>query len=94
MLTAVAPAQAAPPQSTPYEFSGEEVFFTGCPGGYDVLIQFSGRGLNKVFYDKEGNVVRIWDWAKASGTLINSTDPTQDRNRVEPQRLRMGTSAT
>ena len=84
LLAAIAPAHAAPPQITPYEFSGEGVFLTGCPGGYDILIRFSGRGLNKVFYDKEGNIVRIWDWAKGSGTLINSTDPTKTETGSSP----------
>jgi hypothetical protein len=34
------PTHAAKPQITPYEFSGEGVFLEGCPGGYDVLIEF------------------------------------------------------
>jgi hypothetical protein len=83
-FTAIAPAHAAKPQTAPYEFSGEGPFFEGCPGGYDVLIEFSGRGLNKVFFDQQGSVVRIWDWAKGTGTLINSEDPTKTESGSSP----------
>jgi hypothetical protein len=83
-VTVIAPARAATPQITPYEFSGEVVFLEGCPGGYDILVQFAGRGLNKVFFDQDGNVVRIWDWAKGYGTLINSEDPTKTETGSSP----------
>jgi hypothetical protein len=83
-VAAIAPAHAAKPQITPYEFSGEGVFFEGCPGGYDILIEFAGSGLNKVFFDQQGNVVRIWDWAKGEGTLINSEDPTKTETGESP----------
>ena len=84
LVAAVAPAQAAPPQIAPYEFSGEGLFLEGCPGGFDIRVEFAGRGLNKVFYDKDGNIVRIWDWAKGYGTLINSTDPTKTETGSSP----------
>jgi hypothetical protein len=83
-VTVIAPAHAAKPQITPYEFSGTGVFFEGCPGGYDVLVEFAGRGLNKVFFDQDGDVVRIWDWAKGYGTLINSEDPTKTETGSSP----------
>ncbi len=83
-VAVAAPAHAAKPQITPYEFSGEGVFLEGCPGGYDILIEFAGRGLNKVFVDQDGNVVRIWDWAKGFGTLINSEDPTKSETGSSP----------
>ena len=83
-LLVIAPAHAAKPQIEPYEFSGEGVFFEGCPGGYDVLIEFSGRGLNKVSFDQQGNVVRIWDWAKGAGKLINSEDPSKTETGSSP----------
>jgi hypothetical protein len=39
----IVPAHAAPPVIEPYEFSGSGVFYEGCPGGYDILVEFSGR---------------------------------------------------
>jgi hypothetical protein len=83
-FTVIAPANAAKPQIEPYEFSGEGVFFEGCPGGYDILIEFFGRGSRKSFVDQEGEVVRIWDWAKGTGTLINSEDPTKTETGSSP----------
>jgi hypothetical protein len=64
-----------------YEFSGEGVFLAG---GYNILIEFSGSGVNKVFFDQQGNVVRIWDWAKGQGTLINSADPMKTETGESP----------
>ena len=78
------PAGAVPPVMEPYEFSGSGVQQEDCPGGYDVLIEFEGRGLNKVFFDKDGSVDRVWGWAKGSGTLINSEDPTKTETGSSP----------
>ena len=78
------PASAAPPVITPYEFSGTAVAQEDCPGGYDVLVAFEGRGLNKVFTHADGSVDRVWDWAKGSGTLINSEDPTKTETGASP----------
>ena len=80
-----APAAAEPPVITPYEFSGSGVQQANCPGGYDVLIEFEGSGLNKVFTHKDGSVDRVWDWAKGSGTLINSEDPTKTLTGSSPR---------
>ena len=77
-------AHAAPPQNEPYEFSGDGVFFKGCPGGYDILIEFAGRGRTKFFFDQQGEVVRITDWAKGYGTLINSEDPSKTETGSSP----------
>jgi hypothetical protein len=81
------PAAAAPPVITPYEFSGTAVQQENCPGGYDVLVEFEGSGLNKVFFDKDGSVDRVWDWAKGSGTLINSEDPTKTLTGSSPNSI-------
>jgi hypothetical protein len=86
-LVVTAPAQAGKPQIEPYEFSGEGVFFEGCPGGYDILVEFSGRGLRKTFTDQQGNMVRIWDWSKGTGTLINSKDPSKTESGSSPSIL-------
>ena len=83
-VTLVVPAYAAPPQNEPYEFSGEGVFLEGCPGGYDILIEFAGRGRTKFFFDQQGNVVRITDWAKGYGTLINGEDPAKTKTGSSP----------
>ena len=83
-VTLIVPAHATPPQNEPYEFSGEGVFFEGCPGGYDILIEFAGRGRTKFFFDQQGEVVRITDWAKGYGTLINSKDPSKTETGSSP----------
>ncbi|HLM09123.1 MAG TPA: hypothetical protein VK307_05405, partial [Thermoleophilaceae bacterium] len=71
LLAAVAApgALAAKPQTEPIEDSGEFVFFEGCPGGFDVLIEFSVRGRRTVFFDEQGNVVRVKEMRKGTGTL-------------------------
>lgn len=84
-LGVAGPAGSAPPDIVPYEFSGTAVQQEDCPGGYDVLVAFEGRGLSKVFYDKDGSVDRLWDWAKGSGTLINSEDPSKTETGSSPR---------
>ena len=83
-MVLIVPAHAAPPQNEPYEFSAEGMFFEGCPGGYDILIEFAGRGRTKFFIDQQGEVVRITDWAKGYGTLINSEDPSKTLTGSSP----------
>lgn len=83
-LGAAGPAGAVPPDIEPYVFSGSAVQQEDCPGGYDVLVAFEGRGLRKVFYDKDGSVDRVWDWAQGSGTLINSADPSKTETGSSP----------
>ena len=92
-LALAVPAHATPPQNEPYEFSGEGVFFEGCPGGYDILIEFAGRGRTKFFFDQQGNVVRITDWAKGYGTLIIARTPPRPR-RARARTSSSGTCAT
>ena len=94
VLTAIAlilgvsgPAVAAPPESFPYDFSGVAVQQEDCPGGYDVLIAFEGRGLTKVFFDRNADIVRISDWSMGSGTLINSEDPSKTETGMSPHML-------
>jgi hypothetical protein len=82
--TLSAPAYGTPPLIEPYEFSGEATFVEGCPGGYDIIVKFAGRGLRKTFSDQQGNVVRISDWSKGSGMLINSQDPTKTETGSSP----------
>ena len=85
LLVAVAPSQAAKPQTEPFEDSGEFVFFEGCPGGFDVLIEFSVRGRKTVFFDEQGNVVRVKEMRKGTGTLINSEDPSKTLTGSSPE---------
>ena len=68
----------------PYVFSGSGVQQKDCPGGYDVLIEFEGRGVTKVFRERDGSVDRVLDWAKGSGTLINSNDPSKTETGSSP----------
>ena len=77
-------AGAGPPDIVPYVFSGTGVQQEDCPGGYDVLVRFEGRGVTKVFRDRDGSVDRVWDWAKGSGTLVNSLDPTKTETGSSP----------
>ena len=84
VLGAAGPAGAVPPDIEPYEFSGSAVQQEDCPGGYDVLVEFEGRGLRKIFYDKDGSIDRVWDWAQGSGTLINSEDPSKTETGSSP----------
>jgi hypothetical protein len=60
------------------------VFFEGCPGGYDILIEFAGRGRTTFFYDQQGGLSRVTDWAKGYGTLINSEDPSKTETGSSP----------
>jgi len=87
LLAAVAApgALAAKPQTEPIEDSGEFVFFEGCPGGFDVLIEFSVRGRKTVFFDEQGNVVRVKEMRKGTGTLINSEDPSKTLTGSSPE---------
>jgi len=87
LLAAVAApgALAAKPQTEPIEDSGEFVFFEGCPGGFDVLIEFSVRGRRTVFFDEQGNVVRVKEMRKGTGTLINSEDPSKTLTGSSPE---------
>lgn len=86
LLAAVAApgALASTPQTEPFEDSGEFVFFEGCPGGFDVLIQFSVRGRRTVFFDEQGDVVRVKEMTKGTGTLINSEDPSKTLTGSSP----------
>ena len=83
-LAAAAPASADRPTVQPYTFEGDGVFAEDCPGGYDVLIEFSGRGRTTFFRDSTGEIVRIADWAKGEGTIINSEDPTRRNTGSSP----------
>ena len=87
LLAAVAApgALAAKPQTEPIDDSGEFVFFEGCPGGFDVLIEFSVRGRKTVFFDEQGNVVRVKEMRKGTGTLINSEDPSKTLTGSSPE---------
>jgi len=87
LLAAVAApgALAAKPQTEPIEDSGEFVFFEGCPGGFDVLIEFSVRGRRTVFFDEQGHVVRVKEMRKGTGTLINSEDPSKTLTGSSPE---------
>ena len=41
------------------------------------MIQFSLHGRRTVFFDEQGNVVRVKEMTKGTGTLINSEDPSK-----------------
>ncbi|MGH3339234.1 MAG: hypothetical protein ACRDPL_10435, partial [Propionibacteriaceae bacterium] len=60
------------------------VFFKGCPGGFDILLQFSVHGRRTVFFDEQGNVVRVKEMTKGTGTLINSEDPSKTETGSSP----------
>jgi hypothetical protein len=83
-LAAAAPVSAVEPTVQPYSFEGSGVFQEGCPGGYDVLIEFSGHGRTTFFRDASGQIVRIADWAIGEGTIINSADPTKRNTGSSP----------
>ena len=83
-VTVAAPAHAAKPQITPYEFSGEGVFLEDCPGGYDILIEFAGRGLNKVFVDQNGKCCSHLGLGQGLRDADQQRRPDQDGDRVEP----------
>ena len=83
-LAAAGAASADKPTVQPYSFEGSGIFQEGCPGGYDVLIEFSGHGRTTFFRDASGQIVRIADWAKGEGTIINSEDPTKRNTGSSP----------
>ena len=37
-----------------------------------------------MFFDAQGNLVRIKEWTKGTGTLINSEDPTKTLSGSSP----------
>jgi hypothetical protein len=83
-LAVTAPAHAAEVEHEPFEFSGEFLFFEGCPGGYDILLRFAVSGRATLWFDEQGDLVRIKEWTKGTGTLINSEDPTKTLTGSSP----------
>jgi len=83
-LALIAPVHAAEPLHEPFEFSGDFLFFEGCPGGYDVLIEFSVAGRATLYFDRQGDLVRIKEWTSGTGTLINSEDPAKTLSGSSP----------
>jgi hypothetical protein len=83
-LALIAPAHAAVPQHEQFEFGGEGVFFEGCPGGYDVLIEFAVSGRATLFFDRQDELVRIKEWSSGTGTISNSEDPSKTLTGSSP----------
>ena len=83
LLACGASAQAAGPETETFPFEGSEVI--ECPEqGFDIRIDFFGSEVVKTWRDSAGNVTRIKIHSYATGTLVNTSDPTKTETGSSP----------